>query len=201
MNKKSLYAAAIGIIAVGALLGLSGCTGGPVAVKSSSGTKATTTPTPAAQQGTRENPFPVGTAGKYDATSAWTFTFGSTVPDAWAQVSAANQFNEGPPAGSSDVLSSVTMVLVKNSSTVNGADPSSSFEIDYVTKSGNSFSSSENDCGVLPAPEVSEIGTMFGGASATAEICSQVPTADVPGGSWSVRPYSGAAALAFFAGA
>lgn len=186
-------------------LAFSGCAvDGPVAVSSRAASPSATptpTPTPAPQAalGSRANPFPVGTPGKYDPASVWTFTGQATNPDATAEVIAGNQFNQSPPAGQTYVKTKFTISLANTPEVANGADPGSSFRIAYVGNDGNTY----QDQGCTPAsPEVNygSLGTMYGGATATGVVCVIVPVTAIPGGTWSINSQV-KQAVAFFAGA
>jgi hypothetical protein len=168
------------------VLALSGCAAsGPVAVSShaaspSATSTPTATPTPQAALGSRANPFPVGTEGKYDPASVWTFTGQATNPDATAEVIAGNQFNQSPPAGQTYVKTKFTIALANMPEVANGADPGGSFRIAYVGNDGNTY----QDQGCTPAaPEMNygSLGTMYGDATATGVVCVIAPAAAIPG--------------------
>lgn len=182
------------------ILALAACSSGPVEVAEPA---PETTPSQAAEapsEGTRDNPFAVGTTAKHSSDSVWTLTVGETDADAWPKILAANEFNQKPAEGSSFVTAPVRVELEDNDATAGGADPWASFAVAYVTESGNSFEGS-TCIEVLPDPgELYGIGTMFGGAQADFLACAQVPSADIAGGTWRVYSLIGTAS-AFFAGA
>lgn len=90
----------------------------------------------AAPQGTRDNPFPVGSA---ISNSDWTVIVNSVNPDGNAIVSEANQFNEAAPAGSHYEIVNYTV-------TYTGAESAYSAEVtvDVVTSGGNVVNSFDN---------------------------------------------------------
>jgi hypothetical protein len=142
----------------------------------------------------------VGTPGKYEADSVWTSTFTATNGDAWPDVQKTNQFNTAPPAGSSDVIGTMT-VAVGASAASTGVDPGQSLVVDYVGSDGNSYAAINHPCGVLPSTELQDAGVMFPNASRSVLVCAQVPTTAVHGGTWSVGYFDGSTPAAFFKGA
>lgn len=153
----------------------------------------------AAKPGTRANPFPTSTAGKHSADSVWTFSIGETNTDAWPEILATNEYNEAPTEGNGYITVPVTVQVDDVAAVVDGADPAASFDISYVTVSGNTYDSFTCSA-VLPDPgELYNVGVMYGGAQAGFVGCAQVPTADIPGGVWVVASTM-ARDSAFFAG-
>lgn len=155
-------------------------------------------PTPTAALGTRPNPFPVGTSGKYDSASSWSFVGQDTDPDATATLMAANQFNEQPVAGQAYVFTKFTISLAADVA-ASGGDPYASFAIAYVGNDGNSYEDKQCD---VPAPDMryQSLGTMYGGASTVGTVCAIVPSGAIAGGAWSVSSHL-KSAVAFFVGA
>ncbi|TDW31411.1 hypothetical protein [Cryobacterium psychrophilum] len=154
---------------------------------------------PTAKLGTRTNPFPTGTAGKHASDSVWTFSAGETDTDAWPEILAVNEYNEAPAEGNGYITVPVTVQVDDVAAVVDGADPSYSFDVSYVTASGNTYDGT-TCLGVLPDPgELYNVGVMYGGAQAGFIGCAQVPTADIPGGAWVVSSLV-AGSTAFFAG-
>lgn len=181
-------------------LALSGCSSGPVEVAKPSDTPKPTPTATADPQGTRANPFPVGTAAQYDKGSVWTFTVGETDSDAWTEIVAANEFNQAPEAGNSYLTVPVHIALEENPQTAGGADAWASFSVAYVTASGNSFDSSTCSADLPDPGPLYNIGTMFGGAQADFLACAQVPSAEIPGGTWRIYTLIGSGSV-FFVGA
>ena len=89
-----------------------------------------------AAQGSRENPYPVGSE---ISNSDWSVVVNSVNPDGNPVVSAANQFNEAAPAGSHYEIVTYTI-------TYKGAGSASSAEVtvDVVTSAGNVVNSYDN---------------------------------------------------------
>ncbi|MFJ4223717.1 hypothetical protein [Microbacterium sp. NPDC089695] len=83
----------------------------------------------AAPQGTRENPYPLGSEV---SNGNWSVVVNAVNPDGNPIVAAANQFNEAPPAGSHYEIVTYTITYL-------GADSASSSEVgvDVVTSAGN----------------------------------------------------------------
>ncbi|TFD56977.1 hypothetical protein E3T43_08620 [Cryobacterium sp. Hh7] len=196
-------ASALFTAAICSALLLSGCAG-PVEGKiepkvSAEPSAAATEEATAAKLGTRTNPFPTGTAGKHSSDSVWTFSVGETDIDAWPEILAFNEYNEAPAEGNGYITVPVTVQVDDVAAVVDGADPAASFDISYVTTSGNTYDSFTCSA-VLPDPgELYNVGVMYGGAQAGFIGCAQVPTADIPGGAWVVAS-SIAQTSAFFAG-
>lgn len=86
----------------------------------------------ASDQGTRENPYPLGTMVSSDE---WDVTITSFTPNVTDEVAAANTFNEAAPAGSQ-------YAMIEASATYKGADESTSMfvGIDYITADGTIIS-------------------------------------------------------------
>ncbi|MDO5534055.1 MAG: hypothetical protein Q4F65_05335, partial [Propionibacteriaceae bacterium] len=119
-------------------------------------------------QGTRENPYPLGSTITNDE---WSITVNSYTADATAQVKEANMFNEDPAEGT-------TYALVNLTVTREGADEASPMfdvGVDYVTAAGNVVT--RGDAFVV-APDALSDNELFTGASATGNIALQVPADD-----------------------
>lgn len=203
------YSVALSVAAFSITFALTGCSsGGPVvedeaqaeSAPSSTPSESPTPTPPPAEPGTRENPVPQGTLAKHSDASVWKYSVGATDTDAWPEISAANEFNEPAPEGSTYISVPVHIVTEDVEAMAEGGDPWASFTVDYVTAAGNSFG--EQTCtGVLPAPgPLYEVGTMYGGAEADFLACAAVPTADIPGGAWKISSLMDASAAVFFAG-
>lgn len=190
-----------GIILVG-MTTLTACSSGPVQGDAAPADASTSSPTvsqsttPAAASGSRENPFPIGTPGKYDPASVWTITFQTTVPDAWPQIS-ADGISSAPPAGVNDVAATLGIAVSPTAPSA-GVDPSVSLAIAYVTAAGNSFDATR--C-MPPGTLLWQVGVMYPSATSTAVVCAQVPSADVAGGAWRVSSTGSPTSAMFFAGA
>ncbi|MGO3796284.1 MAG: DUF4352 domain-containing protein [Pauljensenia sp.] len=128
-----------------------------------------------ASQGTRENPFPLGTA---ISGSDWTVTVNSFTADATDQVLAANQFNEAPADGSVYALANVTITYTGDSSGY-----AMETTTDYVTAGGNVIGSTDS---IAVAPDAIGLDELYPGASVTGNVVLEIPTGDA--GLLRVRP-------------
>jgi hypothetical protein len=134
----------------------------------------TPTPTPTAPQGSRTNPFPIGTRA---AGTTWAVTVNNTNFDAWAALQAANQFNSPPSAGGQDVLANLTVTyLGAGSSTLTDLVAN----LGVVGQGGVEYRSYSNSCGVPPKPREIDYNTLFSEATIQLNLCWQVASADVP---------------------
>lgn len=135
---------------------------------------------PAAQAGTRENPYPIGST---ITSKDWRVKINSVTLAATDAVVAANQFNKPPAEGSQ-------YILVNYSATYIGDDPkgqSPAFvSIEYVTASGNTVNELANLV-VAPQP-IDTMSTLYKNATATGNEAIEVPTAAADQGVLAVRP-------------
>lgn len=122
-------------------------------------------PNPAAELGTRENPYPLGTTV---STDDWEVIVNSWTPGADQQVKAANMFNDEPGEGQEYGLVNLTVTRVGEES----ASPMFEVRVDYVSASGNVF----DDFAV--APDALSDNELFTGASATGNEALMVPIDD-----------------------
>lgn len=132
-----------------------------------------------AQEGTRENPYPLGTEL---SSSNWTVTINSVDLDADAAVAAENPYNEAPDEGH-------RYILVNLTATYTGEDPDGSTpwaSVDYVSPAGNTFSSTDR---MVVQPEgFDRTSTLYEGASATGNIALHVPSDGIEEGVLAVSP-------------
>lgn len=133
-----------------------------------------------AETGTRENP---AVAGSTITLTDWTVVLGATNRDASAEVAAENTFNSPPIDGRSFVMVPVT-------ATYTGADSATawmSIGVNFVGNAGNTYGSGTDDyCGVIPG-DLTASGELYAGATATGNVCVQVPTTEIDGGTWVVE--------------
>lgn len=130
-------------------------------------------------QGTRSNPYPIGTA---ITQGDWTVTVNSVNLDATAEVTAENLFNEAPDAGTVYILVNVT-------ATYNGSDPDGEtpwVTLAYVTADGNTISSTDKL--LVPPDSFDRMGTLYEGASITGNFAFQVPAETAAEGALAVTP-------------
>jgi hypothetical protein len=131
--------------------------------------------------GTREDPF---AAGEPVTAGGWTTTIGPTDVDGWpalsAQMSAVELEQYAPPEGTSYVVAPMTVTYADG-------DPANlgSFEVSYVGASGTSYAVIGSTCrlaldDLFPTSDVYEV------AEVTGTVCTDVPVADAPGGTWRV---------------
>lgn len=135
---------------------------------------------PAANAGTRENPYPIGSVIESDD---WRVVINSVTLAATDTVVAANQFNEPPAEGSE-------YILVNYSTTFIGDDPDGQMpafvSIDYVTAEGKTVDKLDN---YAMAPEaIDTMSTLYKDATATGNMVIAVPTATAGQGVLAVRP-------------
>lgn len=125
--------------------------------------------------GTRENPYPLGTAISGDD---WTVTVNSFDADATDQVLAANQFNDAPAAGSVYALANVTITYTGDSSGY-----ALETGTDFVTAAGNVIGSGDS---MVVAPDAIGLDELYPDASVTGNVVFEIPAGDA--GLLRVRP-------------
>jgi hypothetical protein len=199
--------AALALVAAAAItVGLVGCSSpGPVkgtvaAAPVVHTATATPKPTPSkavAALGTRSNPFPVGTPGKYDQSSMWTFKFAATNTDGWDAIQNETGLAPAPPAGTKDIIVSVT---ISAGATQEAENPYDDVDFNYVGSDGNTYPA-DDACGYVLADGFENATAMYSGASRTYTVCSQVPDAAISGGAWTANYSTGESPTAFFKGA
>lgn len=129
-------------------------------------------PAPAApqsdQQGTRENPYPLGTA---IANEDWQITVNSFTPNATKEVLAENQFNDKPDTGHQYALANVTVTRLGEEA----ASPMFEISVKYVTSQGNVTDTSD---AIVVEPKPLSNNELYKGASTTGNVALQVPEGD-----------------------
>jgi hypothetical protein len=123
--------------------------------------------------GSRENPFPIGeTVGNKD----WKVTLG-TPREAWAEISAANEFNDPPKPGMEFWIVPVTAVYTGDAT----GNPGFGVTVKFVGSDNRTY---EDRCGVIPNP-LSDVGDLYKDGVAKGNTCVVVPAgAD---GLWTVN--------------
>lgn len=135
-------------------------------------------PPPPAAQGTRTNPWPLGTTA---GDSVWQIRVNSVDFDAWNDgvLTAANPFNDPPPAGWQNVLVNLTIGYTGT------ATVSFTFGFDIylgtVGAGGVPYRSYnlQHDCGVAPTPNTLDYDYLLTGATININECWQVPQTEV----------------------
>lgn len=171
-----------------ALLTLSGCSSSTTTKTtpgSSSNGSTDQTSQPAPEQpkgadGTRANPYPIGTTveGK-----DWNVTINGITLDADSMIAAEYHYNSAPDDGHQYVLVNATLTYVGDDA--NGQMPAF-VSIDFVTADGVT-ASSLGKFAVAP-DEIDSMSTLYNGASATGNFVLHVPSANVADGVLAIRP-------------
>lgn len=175
MPKKLIAAAFISLIA------LTGCSSTTVEKPAANAEAPASEETkPAAKEGTRENPYPIGSA---ITQGDWTLTINSVSLDATAAMADANLFNQPAPEGS-------TFIMINVTATYNGTKADGDYpfiSVEYVTAGGNTINSTDT---LAVAPEFFDMSkALYEGASTTGNIALAVPTAEIADGTLAVRPH------------
>lgn len=163
-----------------ALLLLTGCSSSPTVEKPSAPAEEQAAPEEpeTAKEGTRDNPFPIGSA---ITDGDWTATVNSVTLDATQAIADENPFNEAPAEGSQQMLVNVT-------ATYNGDDADGSIPmltIEYVTKDGNTINSFDKM--IVPPEQFNSIETLYTGASTTGNFAFEIPTATAAEGTLALK--------------
>jgi hypothetical protein len=141
-------------------------------------------PNPGAGQGTRDNPYPLGSSFAIDD---WQVSVTSVDLDAWPEIKQENQFNDPPASGHQFVMFAVT-------GTYNGTEtgnPSIDLQWNVVGSQGNTYGSGIDDyCGVIP-DAFSDQGELFPGATAAGNVCISVASAQLDGATLHVEQFLG----------
>lgn len=139
--------------------------------------RTTTTTAPSADEGSRENPYPLGTPLSSD--DGWELTVNGVNFDAAGEIAAENQFNDPAPPGFRYALINVTYT----NSGDEPDDPSFAVSIEMVGSQNRLWGVSNASCtAVIPEP-VSRAGELFSGGSFTGNSCLVVPEEEVADGS------------------
>jgi hypothetical protein len=140
----------------------------PTVVTTPSGDGATVPGAPAGVSGDRTNPVPAGTIA--DIGGGWRLQVLAVNPDAAAAITAANQFNEPPPDGSTFTM--VTVALGYFGLT----DPTSGY-MTTISAVGAANVELTSGCGVLPQ-ELDSFSDLFSGGVLIGNICFVTTPAD-----------------------
>lgn len=119
--------------------------------------------TAAAEQGTRENPHPIGAEVFNDD---WTVVLGEP-HEAWDVISAENQFNDPPEEGFEHYLVPMTATYTGDETGQAGWD----LTVEFVGSDGVTY----DDCWeVIPDP-IRDVGELYDGGVAEGNVCLTVP--------------------------
>lgn len=158
----------------------------------------TTEPAPGGEagdgEGTRENPFPIGTtvvASEFGE-DTWEITLGQPTLNATDAVLAANEFNEAPEAGFQYAVVPMTVTYLGSDS----ADPWFDINLEFVSAAGTTHTEFDTFA-VGPAPAFSEINELFPGATAEGNWTMLIPIENAESGTW--RVYTNFGDAVFFA--
>ncbi|WP_345040368.1 hypothetical protein [Georgenia daeguensis] len=139
----------------------------------------------AGNEGSRDNPLPVGTAV---STPEWQVALGAP-REAGEEIQAENQFNGAPPSGMEYWIVPVTATYTGTESGHAGTD----LGVGFVGSDARTYS---DMCGVVP-DDLWEVDQVYGGGTATGNVCVVVPAG--AHGLWTVTP-GWSAEPVFFAG-
>ncbi|MCF2571229.1 hypothetical protein HX613_03665 [Brevibacterium sp. UCMA 11754] len=132
-----------------------------------------------AEEGTRENPYSIGTKISSDA---WDMTITNVTLDATDEVLAENEFNEKPDSGNQYMMVDVEMTYTGDAP--DGEMPMATFE--YVSVGGNTFDGLDD---MVVAPNaLDDMENMYNGATTSGSIAIQIPSEDAEAGVLAVNP-------------
>ncbi|MFC4224834.1 hypothetical protein [Lysinibacter cavernae] len=161
---KKLSSVLVGLALVASL---SACGSSPSVSKPNDDAKPAAEAEAAAKEGTRENPYPLGStiSGK-----EWDVVINSVNLDGNAAIAAENQFNSAAPEGQTFILVNATYTYTGETS----ASPFINTSIDYVAGDNKAYKSS--DVSVV-TPEAVGFDELFTGGSTTGNTSIAVPVA------------------------
>jgi hypothetical protein len=128
------------------------------------------TPIAERQEGSRQNPIPVGTA--VDVGENWQVTVLNVEPDATERVLAESEYNDPPEEGRQFFIAEVSVTYTGEDS-----DTFSSSELSAVGSSSVAYSTYEDSCGEIPDELPSR--EVFSGGTITGNVCWSVGSEDV----------------------
>lgn len=117
--------------------------------------------------GSRQNPYPLGTAV---ANNEWRVTVNSFTPDATKAVLAENQFNDPPAAGHTFALANVTITYLGDTSAT-----AAEVSVAYVTSGGNVINSHDV---MVVGPDELGFDELYKDAKVTGNVVLQIPAND-----------------------
>ncbi len=190
MNRRTRLTSLAAATALAALL-LAGCGGTPeVETPADGGTETGQTAesdggedkVDDAAEGTRENPYPIGSVIKGDE---WTITVNNVNLDANEAVADENEFNEPPSDGNVFILVNVTAEYTGDDS--QGSTPW--VTVEYVTVDGNTIATHDDETMMTVAPDALDtLTTLYSGASISGNLVLSVPADTAADGVLAVTP-------------
>jgi len=147
------------------------------------GPEAEPTPVAGEEQGTRTNPYPLGTSLSFTEAGApfYDVTVGASTLNANDLVAAENQFNEPAPAGTQFAMLPLTVTYTGSET----GTPWIDLGVDFVAADGTTHSSSDVFA-VGPAP-LTALNELYTGGSGTGNVLVNIPSANAEQGTWLLR--------------
>jgi hypothetical protein len=133
-----------------------------------------------ASEGTRDNPYPMGSAIKFG--NDWEITVGPSTLNANELVASENQFNDSAPEGFQFAILTMEFTYVGDST----GTPWTSVSVDYVSPSGTTHSGS--DTFVSYPGGLFSMNELFPGASGTGNVVIAIPEDGAADGVWRIQP-------------
>jgi hypothetical protein len=132
------------------------------------------------EQGTRENPLPLGTT--ITLGTDWEVLVGPSTLDANSIIANENQFNAPAPEGFQYAILSLTFTYTGETS----GTPWTDVSVDYISAAGNTHSSADHSA---VAPDgLFSINELFPGATASGNVVIAIPSDGALDGVWRVEP-------------
>ena len=131
----------------------------------------------AAEQGTRDNPYPAGSTLGTDEVEV---VLGDANWNADDVIAEENQFNEEPVDGATYVLLPVTITNVASAEPIT---PWLELEVFYVAPDGRSF----DEASVVSPDDVTDIDDLYEGGTGNGNVVFEIPTDVQEGGVWGVE--------------
>jgi hypothetical protein len=134
-------------------------------------------------QGTRENPYPIGTMISFTDNGApfYDITVGAPTLNANDVIAATNQFNEAPAAGTQFAILPLTVTYTGSET----GTPWMDISAEFVAADGTSHDSSDTFV-VGPAP-LMDLNELYPAGSGTGNIVINIPTEGAEQGTWLLK--------------
>jgi hypothetical protein len=135
---------------------------------------------PAAELGTRENPYPLGQTVNVTQLDNpfWDITLGAPDLNAGAAIEATNEYNDPAPAGSQYVMVPITATYVGETS----ATPWMDIDVSFVAATGETY----EEASVVHDMDFYEIADLYTGGTGVGQIPFALPSDKIAGGTWRV---------------